>query len=77
MAIASPKSTLTGLVMYSLDLVRQYPRNPLHFPYDVTRVSVELKVEFDDEEAAKRFEDKVRKLLEHDDMQVSLRSKTQ
>jgi hypothetical protein len=62
------KPPLDGLVQFSLDLVREFPA--LHNPYYEARFKVNLETEFADAASAERFEVKVRKLLESDDMEV-------
>jgi hypothetical protein len=60
---------LTGMVQQTLDLVSEWPTVSAP-PHYVPRFWVKLEVEFIDQEAAERFEEKVRKLLTHDNMQV-------
>jgi hypothetical protein len=72
MPLPSPKPPLEGMTWYSLQLVRKYPYNPPNFPdLNPITTTLQFEVEFVDEEAAKRLEDKMRKLLQDDHMEVT------
>ena len=72
MPIMNPREPLTGLVQQSIVLISEYPHNPMRLPDEYYRPKfwVKSELEFDDEEAAKRFEEKMRRLIEADDMIV-------
>ena len=61
---------LTGLIMYSLVQVRTWPSSWSARPQDIPTYQVKLDIEFADEEAATRFENKIRRLLEDDEAWV-------
>jgi len=67
MPLPSPKPPLEGMTWYSLYLLREYPYSPPNFPNPpALKTKLVFEVEFEDNEAAERLENKVRLLLTSD-----------
>jgi hypothetical protein len=66
--MAQSNTPLSYLESFAVDIIRRFPRSS--FLGDENEYMVRLEATFRDEVAAERFEDKVRKLLENDNMEV-------
>lgn len=63
---------LEGMIQYDLHIARTYPLYPGATP--PSRADVQFRIAFETEEQAERLERKIRKLLEDDNMEVTLNS---